>query len=178
MSTTLKIICVCLLAGGVYVAFMMTGEDSPSAPSNISIEPPMASPELLDPKVETTTSVAGQTIEPGSARVDTLRANAAAAAQATAAADEKVAALELEIEQIEQQIRDIEARGDDPAEHADEVLPYFEPLFARFLDAQAELETAIDHQEKSRCRVGIGFSRSVTVLFTSPDRLRMRIETR
>ena len=149
MSKNVKIVCVCLIAGGVYVAFMMTGEDSPSAPSNTPIEPSVASPESLDPKGETTTSVAGQTIEPGSARIDTLRASAAAAAQATAAADDKVAALELEIEQIEQQIRDIEARGDDPAEHADEVLPYFEPLFARFLDAQAELETAIDQQEKA-----------------------------
>ncbi len=68
------------------------------------------------------------------------------AEQQVAQAAARLDALELEVSALETQIADIEARGDDPVDHADEVMPYLEPVWAEFLDAQAQLEAALEAQ--------------------------------
>ena len=62
---------------------------------------------------------------------------------AVESAELRISELEPQLDLVEAQIRDIEWSGDDPADRVDEVMPYFEPLFAQYLDAQADLELAL-----------------------------------
>ena len=105
-------------------------ENEVSEQRPISAEPQSAeeiSPQPIDSAVE----------------LNALRENLAIATGRVASAAERVDALEVQVQAIEMQIADIQARGDDPVDHAHEVMPYLEPVLAEFLDAQAELEAAL-----------------------------------
>lgn len=69
--------------------------------------------------------------------------------EATRQAQHRVDTLEAQVAQLEFQVADIERRGDDPVDHADEVMPYLQPMMAEFLDAQAQLEKALEEQARA-----------------------------
>ncbi|MEM1433472.1 MAG: hypothetical protein AAGG11_05415 [Pseudomonadota bacterium] len=81
--------------------------------------------------------------QPASA-TDPLRA----AAERVRLAEAELESMDLELERFELLVADIEARGEDPADYAEDVMLDFQPLLNRFLDAQAELDAAVAELEQ------------------------------
>lgn len=85
----------------------------------------------------------------GPIELQQLEADIDAANTAVELAEAKLDGLSGQLDRIEAQVSDIEARGDNPAEYAEEVLPYMQPVLDEFLDAEADLDAALERQQQA-----------------------------
>lgn len=109
-----------------------------------------ASSQSAAPEAPSGETLSGETLSRKTPAADATNSGAQAtppelapSAKRVIAAEQKLAELAVELERFELLINDIEARGEDPADYAESVMPDFRPLMNRFLDAQAELEAAL-----------------------------------
>lgn len=85
----------------------------------------------------------------GPIELEQLEADIETANTAVELAETKLDDLSEQLDLIEAQVRDIEARGDNPAEYAEEVMPYMQPVLDEFLDAEAALDEALERQQEA-----------------------------
>ncbi len=140
MRKALGILVVVLIVG-LLVVFMQRQE-----PAN----GPSSSPEP-QPQAPASSSDNTQPAKPsytlGPIELEQLEADIDAANTAVEVAEAKLDALSEQLDRIETQVSDIEARGDNPAEYAEEVMPYMQPVLDEFLDAEAALDAALERQQ-------------------------------
>lgn len=84
------------------------------------------------------------------------KAELAAAELAVQQAEALLDDLSLRLDSLEAQVNDIEARGDDPADHVDEVMPYMRPVLDEYLDAEAKLDAALTLRDTLKAAVERG----------------------
>ena len=83
-------------------------------------------------------------------RVADLEGALALATERREEAERALDALESEVEELEAFIADIEARGEDPADYAEEGLQLFQPSFFKYQDGLIALEAAQELEDATK----------------------------
>lgn len=119
-------------------------DDSASGPSgSTEFQPQLPDPGINDSKAQKPSYTLGPT------ELQQLEADIDTANTAVELAETRLDDLSQQLDLIEAQVRDIESRGDNPAEYAEEVMPYMQPVLDEFLDAEAALDAALERQQEA-----------------------------
>jgi hypothetical protein len=130
-----------LLAAGALVYALWPRAELAAAP------PPRAEPRATAPPAPAAPSAApALTLEQRRARAERAVADAraahAAAVSELAAAEAEAVDREREVERLENFVADLKARGEDPAEHAEEGLALFNPALQNYQNTVLRIERA------------------------------------
>lgn len=167
MKVVIGILFILLLAG--LGAWWLNGQSS----SQFTDAPP----ELSSPTSQVTESdTATQTKAQVLTSIETARqrvADAKLALQAVVAERENVEAqleqAERDVTDLERFIEEIEARGEDPADHADEGLELFQPAFYAYQDAMDKLDLVDSMHKAAEDEVAAAEKRLADILAESED---------
>lgn len=134
---------VVLLIVGLLVMFIRQDDSANESIGSTEFQLPSPNSSSNDPKMEKSNYTLGP-IE-----LEQLQADIDAANTAVEVAEAKLDGLSEQLDLVEAQVHDIEARGDNPAEYAEEVMPYMQPVLDEFLDAEAALDEALERQQEA-----------------------------
>ena len=149
-------------------AYVWTSTMSPTSPTS---PPPTVgnantrSQAALDPRRPDTDAVLSDVAKPGTSEAieiefdrarDALaqaKADYADARAAVSAAEYLIAQSETDVEALERFIEELEARGEDPADHAEEGMELFTPAFEAYERASLKLQLAENDESIERIKL-------------------------
>ncbi|MEM7764901.1 MAG: hypothetical protein AAF290_12620 [Pseudomonadota bacterium] len=144
MTTKISVVAL-LLVTLAAIAWQVNREPTePRSPSAATEQAPAATnpnpnPKPLSAENDASTSAPADTVDMS---VDQLELALAAAIEMREQAEAALADSEQAVEELEAYVAEIEARGEDPADYAEEGMKRFQPAFFAYQDAISELEQA------------------------------------
>ena len=132
-----------------------------------SPDPAVSVPERVDVASDIATVETAPAGGAGTVSISDAEAALDRARRVVQTTQDKYDRIELEVDSMNLYIADMEARGESPLEHQDEIMDRFQPLLAEYLDAEVQMNEALEAEE--RAATNLAAARQSAGLDSSPQ---------